>query len=552
MRRQSLCVGPSRPDLAEPQTERELDEELRAYLDSPLEGRWRTACRVTRPCARHGPRWAAPRRSKITCATSAGKHTSTLRARPALRRALAPARASLHRSRAADAGARHRRHRRDVQRARRGPPRAAALSRARSGRGRLGNEPRRASRNAIAPANFVVWRERARTLDHLGMVGPRTLAIMLNGQPLQVTGLTASSDVFRALGVQPALGRVYTAEEDGGNDVIVLSHEFWQRALGGRADVLGTALTADGERRTVIGVMPPRFSIAGQNADFLVPYGLRRSSSAPLEGAEVRTRWRDCTMAPRSTMRYSGDARHLRRAREGRTAAECGTHGDALPPAGSNGRRHQAGAAHAGGRCGAGAPGRLRQRRQSAARAERRARPRSRHAHGARRRRGRLVRQMLSESLLLAAAGGIAGLGVAALLHRGLLTSSASALRFHGSIRSTSICDRGLHDDRRAGDRHGFWSRACADVGQLCEPRAARRWAHVGGRRLHRALNTPRRGRGRLVARVARGRRTVAAQLCQPAEHRHRLSLRRRALRARPVAGHTCDALAPPRCSGNR
>ena len=69
-------------------------------------------------------------------------------------------------------------------------------------------------RNGIAPANFVVWRERARTLDHLGMVGPRGLAIMLNGQPLQVSGLSVSSDVYRALGVQPALGRVYTAEED--------------------------------------------------------------------------------------------------------------------------------------------------------------------------------------------------------------------------------------------------------------------------------------------------------------------------------------------------
>ena len=55
------------------------------------------------------------------------------------------------------------------------------------------------------------------------------------------TACTAPSDVFRALGVQPALGRAYTAEEDfgGGDGVIVLSHEFWQRRLGGRGDVLG-------------------------------------------------------------------------------------------------------------------------------------------------------------------------------------------------------------------------------------------------------------------------------------------------------------------------
>ena len=54
-----------------------------------------------------------------------------------------------------------------------GPARAAAVSRARSRGGRVGNQPGRHRRNGIAPANFVVWRERARTLDHLGMVGPR-------------------------------------------------------------------------------------------------------------------------------------------------------------------------------------------------------------------------------------------------------------------------------------------------------------------------------------------------------------------------------------------
>ena len=92
------------------------------------------------------------------------------------------------------------------------------------------------SRNVIAPANFVAWRERTRTLEHLGMVGPATVAMVVNGQPDEIAGLTFSSDVFRALGIQPALGRAYTAQEDvGGNDaVIVLSHEFWQRRLGGR------------------------------------------------------------------------------------------------------------------------------------------------------------------------------------------------------------------------------------------------------------------------------------------------------------------------------
>lgn len=131
------------------------------------------------------------------------------------------------------------------------------------------------SRNVIAPANFVAWRERAQTLEHPGMVGPATVAMIVDGQPAKVAGLTFSYDAFAALGVRPVLGRAYTAAEDlGSNDaVIVLSHEFWQRRLGGRADVLRMTLTTDGRPRTVIGVMPAGFTVAGQKADFLIPYG---------------------------------------------------------------------------------------------------------------------------------------------------------------------------------------------------------------------------------------------------------------------------------------
>jgi hypothetical protein len=132
------------------------------------------------------------------------------------------------------------------------------------------------SRNVIAPANFVAWRERARTLEHLGMVGPTGAAMIINGQAVDTSGLAVSADIFRALGVQPAIGRAYTPEEDlgGGNSaVIVLSHEFWQRRLGGRADVLAMTIPTDDGPRSVIGVMVPGFTIVGQKADFLIPYG---------------------------------------------------------------------------------------------------------------------------------------------------------------------------------------------------------------------------------------------------------------------------------------
>ena len=116
-------------------------------------------------------------------------------------------------ARARDAGARHRRHRGDLQRRAHGDAGAAALPRARSHRRRCGRPIAAApSRNVIAPANFVAWRERTRTLEHLGMVGtgrPRPDDQRPADRRLRADRLSA--DVFRrarrAAGARPRLHR---------------------------------------------------------------------------------------------------------------------------------------------------------------------------------------------------------------------------------------------------------------------------------------------------------------------------------------------------------
>ena len=279
------------------------------------------------------------------------------------------------------------------------------------------------SRNVIAPANFVAWRERTRTLEHLGMVGPTGVAMIINGMPMNVAGLTVSADVFRALGVPPALGRAYTAEEDsGGNSaVIVLSHEFWQGRLAGRQDVLGMTLPTDAGPRTVIGVMPARFTIVGQKADFLIPYGqtmeqlravrgrgnsyavarLREGTSfegaysemrsiyAELEKEEPQRNARRTVMLIPLQEQMVGELKPALFALIGAVAlvllVACVNVANLLL-ARSAAREREVGL---------------------------------RTALGARR--GRLVRQMLIESLVLATGGGIAGVAVAAWCHRGLL-----------------------------------------------------------------------------------------------------------------------------------
>ena len=280
-----------------------------------------------------------------------------------------------------------------------------------------------AVRNVIAPANFVAWRERTRTLDGLGMVGPAGLTLIINGQPFEASGLAFSGSLFSTLGVQPALGRGYTAEEDFGGDdtLIVLTHELWQRQLGGRADVLGMTLPTNDGARTVIGVMPPGFTVVGQKADFLAPYGetleqLRAASGrgssyavarlrdgvsfeqaygdmraiyAQLEKEEPQRNARRTVMVFPLQEQLVGELRPALFALIGAVAlvmlVACVNVANLLL-ARSAAREREIGL---------------------------------RTALGAERR--RLVRQMLTESLVLAAAGGIAGLGVAALCLRGLL-----------------------------------------------------------------------------------------------------------------------------------
>ena len=278
-------------------------------------------------------------------------------------------------------------------------------------------------RNVIAAANFAEWRERTRTLEHLGMVGGITQAMIVNGQPDQVPGLVVSYGVFNALGVAPVLGRAYTAQEDLADtgNVMMLSHEFWQTRLGGRSDVLGLSLTLDGRPRTVVGVMPPGFTMVGQRGDYLIPFGqtveqMRATSGRDNSYAIARLREgvtfeqafgemrgifaqleREFPQrnARRTIMMLSLQEQMVGELRPAIMALLCAVTLVLLVACVNVANLLLA---------------------RSAAR-ERELGMRT--ALGARR--GRLVRQMLAESLTLAAAGGVAGLAVAALCHRGLL-----------------------------------------------------------------------------------------------------------------------------------
>lgn len=116
------------------------------------------------------------------------------------------------------------------------------------------------------------------------------------GEPERLTGVPITEDFLRVLGVQPHLGRFFTAEECRWNapKTVVLSHAFWQRHLGADPGVIGRPLTLDGMPVTVVGVAPPWFDFAatftpGQRAELFVPFPLspetnRRGNTLALIG----------------------------------------------------------------------------------------------------------------------------------------------------------------------------------------------------------------------------------------------------------------------------
>jgi putative ABC transport system permease protein len=292
------------------------------------------------------------------------------------------------------------------------------------------NPGRDIRRNVIAQANFVAWRERTRSFEHLGMVGPARLSLIVGNTPDEVEGMFASSDVFAALGVQPAIGRAYTSNEDvqGNEQVMVVSHDFWQTRLGGRPDIVGTTIRANGVPRTVLGVMPEGFTVAGQKASFLIPYGwvMERLRAAQGRGTSYGiARLRDGVTLQQASREMANlmteRQQEAPRLNNGWSAVLVPVHEQMVEQirpalliltgavllvlliacvnvanlllARSTVRQRELGI---------------------------------RAALGARRR--RLLAQLLNESLLLGAAGGVAGLVLAFALHRGLLALVADRI----------------------------------------------------------------------------------------------------------------------------
>ncbi len=122
--------------------------------------------------------------------------------------------------------------------------------------------------NPPAAANFDEWRRSARSFERLALVDARRqFNLAENGPPERVSGAAAGAQMFRVLGVAPALGRAFDASEEaaGRDGVVVLGDSLWRRRFHGDRSVVGRELSIDGRPRTVLGVMPPGFVFPGES-----------------------------------------------------------------------------------------------------------------------------------------------------------------------------------------------------------------------------------------------------------------------------------------------
>ncbi|MGA8274551.1 MAG: ABC transporter permease [Candidatus Sulfotelmatobacter sp.] len=113
----------------------------------------------------------------------------------------------------------------------------------------------------VSPANYLDWQKQNHVFEDMAIYTYREFTLTGSGQPEQVDSGAVSSSFFTTLGVQPMLGRVFSAEEDspGRSNVVVLSYRFWQEHFGAKADIVGHNISMDGQSYLVAGVMPPSF-----------------------------------------------------------------------------------------------------------------------------------------------------------------------------------------------------------------------------------------------------------------------------------------------------
>ncbi|HEV7747768.1 MAG TPA: ABC transporter permease [Pyrinomonadaceae bacterium] len=130
-------------------------------------------------------------------------------------------------------------------------------------------------RNTPAPANYLDWKTQNTVFADMAAQDMRSFNLTGDGEPEKIEAFGVSANFFPLLGVQPALGRGFTADEDapGAARVVVINHNLWQQRYGGEQNIIGRQLLLNGEKYAVVGVMPAGFQFLDSKVGLWVPIG---------------------------------------------------------------------------------------------------------------------------------------------------------------------------------------------------------------------------------------------------------------------------------------
>jgi putative ABC transport system permease protein len=128
-------------------------------------------------------------------------------------------------------------------------------------------------RNDLSPATYAALRDQARSFEGLAAVAEEAFTLTGDGEPQKVEARRVPASFFGVLGVAPALGRAIGPDDDrpGAPHVAVISHGLWQRRFGGDGGIIGRDVLLSGDKYTVIGVMPREFQFIESYVALWVP-----------------------------------------------------------------------------------------------------------------------------------------------------------------------------------------------------------------------------------------------------------------------------------------
>ena len=126
---------------------------------------------------------------------------------------------------------------------------------------------------SVSPGNFLDWQRQTTVFEQIAALSGVSYNLIGSGEPERLRGSRVTANLFSTLGVKPALGRDFKPEEDqeGRNNVVIISYGLWARRFGADPNIIGQALTLSGRSYTVIGVMPQTFRLLDRATDVWAP-----------------------------------------------------------------------------------------------------------------------------------------------------------------------------------------------------------------------------------------------------------------------------------------